>query len=90
MTRITYSPETRRLTLRGHAGAGVYGSDPVCAALSIVTYALIDAGAAGTLSDGAASLTLPDADMSLAFRAYRLLAENFPENVCFEEMNDHG
>ena len=45
MTRVEYSPAARRLRLTGHAGAGERGSDPVCAALSILVYALLDAGA---------------------------------------------
>ena len=40
MTRVEYSPAARRLRLTGHAGAGERGSDPVCAALSILVYAL--------------------------------------------------
>lgn len=54
MTRVEYSPAARRLRLTGHAGAGERGSDPVCAALSILVYALLDAGAEGELSPGAA------------------------------------
>ena len=84
MTRIEYRPATRHLSMRGHAGAAESGADPVCAALSIVACALVDAGAAGELSDGAAELTLPDADVSLALRAFRLLAENFPGNVRYD------
>lgn len=86
MTRVEYSPAARRLRLSGHAGAGERGNDPVCAALSILVYALLDAGAAGELSPGAAELTLPDADVSLALRGLRLLAENFPQNVEFKEV----
>ena len=85
MTRIEYSPDARRLRLTGHAGAGERGSDPVCAALSILVYALLDAGAEGELSPGAAELHLPP-DASLALRGFRLLAENFPQNVEFKEV----
>ena len=87
MTRIEYSPAARRLRLTGHAGAGERGSDPVCAALSILVYALLDAGAEGELSPGAAELHLtPADDASLALRGFRLLAENFPQNVEFKEV----
>ena len=90
MTRVEYSPAARRLRLTGHAGAGERGSDPVCAALSILVYALLDAGAEGELRPGAAELTLPDADVSLALRGLRLLAESYPEYVSYKEMNDYG
>lgn len=86
MTRVEYSPAARRLRLTGHAGAGERGSDPVCAALSILVYALLDAGAEGRVERGEAELTLPDADVSLALRGFRLLAENFPQNVEFKEV----
>ncbi|MCR5577219.1 MAG: ribosomal-processing cysteine protease Prp [Oscillospiraceae bacterium] len=36
MTRIVYDPAQLRLEMEGHAGAGVYGQDPVCAALSML------------------------------------------------------
>ena len=62
MTRVEYSPAARRLRLTGHAGAGERGSDPVCAALSILVYALLDAGAEGRVERGEAELLLPAAD----------------------------
>ena len=86
MTRVEYSPAARRLRLTGHAGAGEHGSDPVCAALSILVYALLDAGAEGDLSPGAAELLLPDRDVDVALCGFRLLAENFPQNVEFKEV----
>lgn len=90
MTRVEYSTAARRLRLTGHAGAGERGSDPVCAALSILVYAPLDAGAEGDLSPGAAELRLPAADASLALRGFRLLAESYPEYVSYKEMNDYG
>ena len=36
MTRLVYAPAELRLEMEGHAGAGVYGEDPVCAALSML------------------------------------------------------
>ena len=86
MTRVEYSPAARRLCLTGHAGAGERGSDPVCAALSILVYALLDAGAEGQVERGEAELRLPAVDASLALRGFRLLAENFPQNVEFKEV----
>lgn len=86
MTRIEYSPAARRLSLTGHAGAGERGTDPVCAALSILVYALLDAGAEGRVERGEAELLLPDRDVDVALRGFRLLAENFPQNVEFKEV----
>ena len=40
MTRISYDREGLRLTMEGHAGAGIYGTDPVCAALSMLMMTL--------------------------------------------------
>ena len=40
MTRIVYEPAELKLQMEGHAGAGVYGEDPVCAALSMLGMAL--------------------------------------------------
>lgn len=86
MTRVEYSPAARRLRLTGHAGAGERGSDPVCAALSILVYALLDAGAEGRVERGEAELLLPAADVDVALCGFRLLAENFPQNVEFKEV----
>ena len=54
MTLVIYEPETPAMEFIGHAGAGLYGQDPVCAALSILMYTLIEAlpGAAVTSGDG--------------------------------------
>ena len=86
MTRVEYSPAARRLRLTGHAGAGERGSDPVCAALRILVYALLDAGAEGRVERGEAELRLPDRDVDVALCGFRLLAENFPQNVEFKEV----
>ena len=40
MTRAVYDREHLRLTLEGHAGAGVRGTDPVCAAVSRLSMTL--------------------------------------------------
>lgn len=40
MTRIVYDPAALRLEMEGHAGAGMYGQDPVCAALSMLAMTL--------------------------------------------------
>lgn len=43
MTLVLYEPEGPALEFIGHAGAGLYGQDPVCAALSMLLYTLIRA-----------------------------------------------
>ena len=86
MTRVEYSPAARRLRRTGHAGAGERGSDPVCAALSILVYALMASGAEGRVERGEAELLLPDRDVDVALCGFRLLAENFPQNVEFKEV----
>ena len=40
MTRIVYEPAEQRLRMEGHAKAGLYGEDPVCAALSMLSMTL--------------------------------------------------
>ena len=40
MTKIVYEPDRLRLRMEGHAGAGAYGEDPVCAALSMLSMTL--------------------------------------------------
>lgn len=40
MTRVVYVPDELRLEMEGHAGAGPYGEDTVCAALSMLSMAL--------------------------------------------------
>ena len=40
MTRAVYDREHLRLTLEGHAGAGVRGTDPGCAAVSMLSMTL--------------------------------------------------
>lgn len=42
MIEVTYRPRGHLLTVKGHAGAGLYGSDPVCAAVSILVYTLAE------------------------------------------------
>lgn len=76
--------------MSGHAGAGERGSDPVCAALSILMYSLVASGAEGRVERGEAELLLPDRDVDVALCGFRLLAESYPEYVSYKEMNDYG
>ena len=43
MTRVYYEPENYRLMIRGHAGAGQFGEDLVCAGISTLGWTLIRA-----------------------------------------------
>ena len=88
MTRI--EREVRRLRMSGHAGAGEPGRDIVCAALSILVYALVASGAEGRVERGEAELLLPDRDVDVALCGFRLLAESYPEYVSYKEMNNYG
>lgn len=76
--------------MSGHAGAGEPGRDIVCAALSILVYALVASGAEGRVERGEAELLLPDRDVDVALCGFRLLAESYPEYVSYKEMNDYG
>ncbi len=40
MIEVVYRKKEQLLTVKGHAGAGIYGADPVCAAVSILVYTL--------------------------------------------------
>ena len=52
MTLVIYEPEGPALEFIGHAGAGLCGRDPVCAALSILMYTLIEAVPTAAVSSG--------------------------------------
>ena len=46
MTRILYDPEEYRLCVSGHAAAAENGPDPVCAGISALAWALVEAATA--------------------------------------------
>ena len=52
MTLVIYEPEGPALEFIGHAGAGLCGQDPVCAALSMLLYTLIEAVPQAAVSSG--------------------------------------
>ena len=99
MTLVIYEPEGPALEFIGHAGAGLCGQDPVCAALSILMYTLIEAvpTAAVTSGDGYcridAASCRPESSVKQNARAsfdvvlggLRLLAGSFPQYVRLEE-----
>ena len=43
MTKIFYYPDEHRMEIKGHAGAGKAGNDIVCAGVSALTFALMNA-----------------------------------------------
>lgn len=43
MTDVVYDRKEHRLTVSGHAGGGEVGSDPICAAVSILAYTFAQA-----------------------------------------------
>ena len=52
MTLVIFDPQRPALEFFGHAGAGLRGQDPVCAALSILLFTLIDALPDARVSSG--------------------------------------
>ena len=78
MTLVVYEPDRPAMEFIGHAGAGLYGQDPVCAALSILMYTLIEAVPDAALATGdgycridAAERPAPGASPHAALRASR-------------------
>jgi len=91
VTRVIYQPRLPALEMRGHAGAGIRGRDPVCAALSILLFTLLEGtpGAQVTLSDGYSRVKGGDRQSyALIAKGVRLLAENYPEFVRMEVKDD--
>jgi len=89
MTKITYSPKTPEICFEGHAGAGEYGKDPVCAALSMLMYTLLEAlpaeGVERYLADGYCRVRGGSAEAYEVIAAgLRLLAAEYPTHVCLE------
>lgn len=91
MTLVIYEPETPALEFIGHAGAGLYGQDPVCAALSILLYTLAASvpEARASFGDGWARVEGAGeagrkAGYAFAATGVRLLAEHDPQHVRLE------
>ncbi len=95
MTLVLYEPEGPALEFIGHAGAGLYGQDPVCAALSMLMYTLIEALPAARVRSGdgycrieaeqglaaAPRRTETEAAFRVVLGGLRLLAESEPRHV---------
>ncbi len=89
MTRVRYDPAAPEMEFSGHAGAGAYGKDPVCAALSMLMYTLLEALPAEEteryLADGSCRVRGGAAGTYEVIAAgLRLLAAEYPEHVCLE------
>ena len=95
MTLVLYEPEGPALEFIGHAGAGARGQDPVCAALSMLMYTLIEALPWARVSSGEGYCRIEAGERcasrsrreetAAAFRVVlgglRLLAESEPRHV---------
>ena len=87
MTRVCYEPKLPALEFRGHAGAGVRGQDPVCAALSILRFTLVEGEPGAQLRAGEGRCRVSGGDRAsyaLIAGGCRLLAENYPDCVSME------
>lgn len=98
MVKVTFFTGGGSLTgfdMRGHACAGSFGNDTVCAAASSAAYMaantltdIVGVPCRVTVSDGAMKLTVPSArvqECSTVLRGFELhmrgLAKQFPENI---------
>ena len=93
MIRITRQGATC-VTLKGHAGSAEYGKDLICAAVSALALTLA-ANVEGkehaevSLQPGSSRISChPEAAgiFDCICKGFQLLAERFPEHVCFLEM----
>lgn len=103
MIHICWDKKHGRVTVRGHAEDGQYGSNAICAATSILTYTLAEGleklarqeklSCTVVLEDGYARLqcreSTPGARRLFATvcRGYRLLANTCPNQVEMEIIN---
>ena len=93
MIRITRQGATS-VTLKGHAGSAEYGKDLICAAVSALALTLAanvegKENAEVSLQPGNSRISChPDAAaiFDCVCKGFRLLAERFPEYVCFSEV----
>lgn len=85
MISVSYAPATPSLRVSGHAMWAEKGKDIVCAAASILAYTLKAGGAQSReLPGGGMYITGDAAALELIAGGYRLLAENYPQNIRFE------
>ena len=89
MTLVKYEPQLPEMLFSGHAGAGKAGQDPVCAALSMLMYTLLEAlpaeGIQRQLADGYCRVRGGErAVYDVIAAGLRLLAEAYPTHVRLE------
>ena len=89
MTRVRYDPAVPEMIFSGHAGAGEYGKDPICAALSMLMFSLLEAlpaeGTRRQLADGYCRVSGGETAVYEVIAAgLRLLAAEYPEHVTLE------
>ena len=91
-------PGIGMIVIDGHAGAGEFGSDVICAAVSALTVTLAERlrrtdtklrnGYAKIVYRRRARKERESAEFALC--GYRLLAERFPGNVQYQEIRGDG
>ena len=87
MTRVVYEPELPAIEFDGHAGAGLRGRDPVCAALSILLFTLVEGVEGAQIRAGDAYCRVRGGDKAsyaLIAAGLRLLAREYPQNAHLE------
>ena len=87
MTRVVYEPKLPALEFSGHAGAGIRGQDPVCAALSILLFTLVEGVEGAQIRAGDAYCRVKGGDKAsyaLIAAGLRLLAREYPKHVRLE------
>ena len=97
MTIVSYEPERPALEFVGHAGAGLYGQDPVCAALSMLMYTLIAACPEARVYSGdgycrieGSGETKKQEAFAVVLCGLRLLAESCPAQVRLIDRSGKG
>ena len=87
MTRVTYEPNLPAIAFHGHAGAGLRGQDPVCAALSMLLFTLVEGVPGAQIRSGDGYCRVRGGDKSsyaLIAAGVRLLAREYPKHVSLE------
>jgi uncharacterized protein YsxB (DUF464 family) len=77
MTTVTFDPDEFLVDIKGHAGAGEPGSDPVCAGISVLTFTLVNAAA----EYYEAHIYINDIDAEVRVRCY---PDPEQERLCME------
>ena len=93
MIHVRYDSKGPGIEIRGHACAGEYGKDLVCAAASVLMHTLRKTlGTDGTalMQDGRTAIESRSGKnrekFEVIFAGYEWLSENYPENVETEKI----